>query len=737
MSSVSVVPSEMSPPLLPQDNTDRELKEAARQRRLRELEEKRFAWSGEDQSSVFGRSSSENDVQMLTKEGFLNFFQRRSQSPHSPLGRSASARRHRHTVTSVADRELQGYLELFGSTDNPTDYSKFYSLPRSGRLYQRKTTPWILGQDDSRELGCDRQVTSPHVETEPVSPLARFSSSGSNDNEDPFDNNNYSTVSESSALPRSFCIFQKPSYLPNPTSPGHMNISVEKHTLVQAPQTFNLPSPNNNSNHVHFVHCGDVVVTELDNEVQSPQKNQEHLGHEKVFENRADLKAVNEDKIDYPTQARISAEREKEEDSSTVSSTTCDTPLPLDISVSSKKPVFYIPDCTETDCSVALDYSEAESSPLPKEGLHLRTDYSKNQQSQQDSNSLSSNLESASPNNLSVSTNELPAPKCVDAASVTPSLNAEEWDTESCDTAEGKQGEDAQRTGRKAAHSKSNKVAKSSGGRGVRTLTSSESQGMRKVVPMFKLTRTGSSKRAERPTGQDGGETRRHLRDQSTPSRGRAEKTARPPRHSSVPPDESNVQRGGGLSGSISRWARDSTPRKASLHKPSAKPVRNIPKPPAEEKMCRSTMRALAQAQAQIQAGASSENSSSLANIPKYSSDVPSFARNTVASSSRSKKELGPTSAPSTPSHSPSVRGRKSSTKQSRASPTVHTSEEKPQATNLRRVQSVKATSRSMYRSETPPPALEGVRKTSSFSEKSVQSRDLLASSRASKPSWK
>lgn len=733
MSSWSDASSEMSPPLFSQDNTDRELKEAARQRRLRELEEKRFAWSGEDQSSIFGRSSSENDVQMLTKEGLLDFFQRRSQSPHSPLGRSASARRHRHTVTSVADRELQGYLELFGSTDNPTDYSKFYSLPRSGRLYQRRTTPWILGQNDSRELGCDRQVTSPHAETEPISPLARFSSSGPNNNEDPFDNNNYSSVSESSALPRSFCIFQKPSYFPNPTIPSHMNISVEKHNLVQAPQTFNLPSPNNNSDHVHFVNRGDVVVTELDNESQSPQKNQEHLGHEKSLAKRADLTSVKEDKMDFPTQTKISAEKE-EEDYSTVSSTTCDTPLPLDTSVSNKKPVFYIPDCTETDCSVALDYSEAESSPLPKEGLHLRTDYSKDQQSQQDSNSLSSNLESASPNNLSVSTNELPAPKCVDAASVTPSLNTEEWDTESCDTAEGKQGKDAQRTGRKAAHSKSSKVTKSSRGRGVRTLTSSESQGMRKVVPVYKLT---SSKRAERPAGQDGGETRWHLRDQSTPARGRTEKTTRPPRHSSVPPDESKVQRGGGLSGSISRWARDSTPRKASLHKPSAKPVRNIPKPPAEEKMCRSTMRALAQAQAQTQGGASSENSSSLANISKNSSEVPSFARNTVASSSRSKKELGPTSAPSTPSRSPSVRGRKSSIKQSRASPTVHTSEEKPQATNLRRVQSVKATSRSVYRSETPPPAREDVRKTSSFSEKSVQSRDFLASSRASKPSWK
>ena len=696
---------------------------------------------------MFGRSSSENDVEMLTKEGLLDFFQQRSQSPHSPLGRSASARRHRHTMTSIADRELQGYLELFGGTGNPTDYSKFNSLPRSGRAVQRRMTPWILAEDDNRELGCDRQVTSPHAETEPISPLARFSSSGLNDN-DPYNNNNiYSSVSEGSALPRSFCVFQKPTHLPNPTATSHMNVSVEKHTLVPGPQAFDLPSPNNNSNHLHFVNQGDVVVTDLERERCSPVSPDDLL-QGKVLERGAG-------KLDLPTQAPVSPDREKEEeDNSTVSSTTCDTPLPLDTSVSNKKPMFYIVDCTETDCSVALDYSEVESSSLTKEGLFRAADCSKDQESQQDPSSLSSNMESMSPNDQSVSTNELSAPKSVDAASMTPPATAEEWDTESCDTAEGKQGaqeKDPQRSSRKPAHAKSkaNKAPKPSGGRGVRMLTSSESQGMRKVVPISKLTRTGSSKRAE---VHDGGESRRPLRDQSTPARGRTEKAARPLRHSSLPPDESKAQRGGGLTGGISRWARDSTQRKASIHKPSAKPVRNIPKPAHEEKMCRSTMRALAlaqaqaqaqtqaQAQAQTPAAASSENSSSHTVSVKNTSGVPSFARNTVASTSRTKKELAPPSVPSTPSRSPLLRGRQTSVKQNRLSPSVQTSEERPHGTNLRRVQSVKAASRSAYRSETPPPpqtpppTREDIRKTNSFSEKS---RDMVTPSRSAKPSWK
>ncbi|KAF3687858.1 FH2 domain-containing protein 1 [Channa argus] len=714
------------------DNMDRELKEAASQRRLRELEEKRFAWASSDPGGGFGRSSSESDVDMLTKEGLLDFLQQRSQSPHSPIGRSASTRRHRHTLTSIADRELQGYLELFGGAGYPADYSKFNSLPRSGRPMQRKRTPWILAQDDNRELGCDRPVMSPHAETEPIGPLASFSSCGLNDDEDPYNNSNYSSVSEGSALP--FYVFQKLAHLPNPTITGHVNISVEKHTLVRGPQAFDLPSANNNYNHTHSVGQRDVVVIDLEKERNSPPRNLDNFLNDKVVDSGVDHVKK---KVEPPTQLGFPPEREKEEeDNSTISSTTCETPLPLDTSVSGKKPMFFIVDCTETDCSVTLDYSEAESSSLTKEGLHFRTtDHSEDQESQKDPSSLSSNLESVSPNDQSVSTSEHSPPKCVDAASVTPSATTEEWDTESCDTAEGKQlaEKGALRISRKTVHAKSktNKVMKCSGGRGVRTLTSNESQGMRKVVPVSNK-KTGSSKRAERPLVHDSVEPRRPLRDQSTPARGTNEKTTRPPRHSSLPPDESKAQRGSGLAVSITRPARDSAPRKASIHKPSGKPLRNIPKPPPEEKMCRSTMRALAQAQAQ--AGAASEDSSSYTLGAKTTFDLPSFARNTVASSSRTKKELGPPSVPSTPSPTPSHLGRQASTKHSRISARAHSSEERPQGTNLRRVQSVKAASRSAYRSETPPPSgtREDIRKTSSFSEKS-----LATPSRGAKPSWK
>ncbi|XP_034542910.1 FH2 domain-containing protein 1 [Notolabrus celidotus] len=723
------------------DNLDRELKEAARERRLRELEEKRFAWSGADQSGNFGRSSSENDVEMLTKEGLLDFFQQRSQSPHSPMGRSASARRHRHTMTSIADRELKGYLEIFGGSGNPSDYSKFNSLPRTGRAIQRRTIPWILAQDDNRELDRDRTVTSPHAETEPISPLARFSSPSPNDN-DPYNinNNKYSSLSEGSAVPRPFCVFQKSVNLLNPAISSHMNINVEKHTLVPGPQAFDLPSPNNNSNHMLFVNQGDVVVTDLEKE------QTDILVSNKVLERGADPRAAWEGKLDLTPHVGVYPEREREEeDNSTLSSTTCDTPLPLD-TASNKKPVFYILDCTETDCSVTFDYSEADSSSLMKEGLHFR---SRDQESQQDPSSLSSNLDSMSPNEQSVSTNEFSEPKFVDAASMTQSATTEEWDTESCDTAEGKPGaeKDLQRSSRKPVHAKSkaSKATKSSGSRGVRTLTSTENQSMRKVLPISKIVRTASVKRTERTSTHDSGELRRPLRDQSTPPRGRSEKTTRPLRHSSLPPDESKAQRGGGFACTLSRWAHDATQKKPSVHKPSTKPVRNVPKPPPEEKMCRSTMRALAQAQAQAQAqagaqaGASSENSSSNTVSARNTSDVPSFARNTVASTTRTKKELGPPPLPATPPVTSLVPGRQTSVKQTRFSPTVPNSEDRPQGTSLRRVQSVKVSRSSALVSETPPPVQvrEDIRKTNGASEKAAQARDSVTPSRSGKPSWK
>lgn len=152
--------------------------------------------------------------------------------------------------------------------------------------------------------------------------------------------------------------------------------------------------------------------------------------------------------------------------------------------------------------------------------------------------------------------------------------------------------------------------------------------------------------------------------------------------------------------------------------------------------MCRSTMRALAQAQAQTQGTSEGSTPDSPNNTLKSSSPLPSFARNTVASSSRSKKDLPSPAVTGTPSKSLS---RTSSQKlpgvrtDSVSSGPLLRSEDKLGG-SIRRVQSVRASSRS---SDTPPQSgREHSLKSSSFSERSIQIKDSIMS-RTNKPTWK
>lgn len=714
-----------------QDNLDRELKEEARQRRLRELEERRCAWGAANtetgDSGGFGRSSSENDVDILTKEGLLDFLlQSRPQSPNSPLGRSASARRYHHTSS---DRNLGGYMELI-SGSSASDNAKFSSLPRSGRNHQRKTMAWLVSQDDNRELGPQSHVyqeklaASPKDETEPISPLAKYSSFGYNMNSDPYNNNNYTTLSEGGVPPR----LSNTKNIYQGTSGhcvGHLSVCVEKHKLVPGLQPFEITSQINNNSNVSFDNECEVFVTNLERKEDPPKafvldtppssrSSEEGPKPEKVWNDKM-----------------ISSQKE-EADTSTFSSTTCDTPLPLDPSVSSKKPVMYVMDCTETDCSIVLDCSEIESSPITKEGSGL------NQKPQdanyprvvQDTNSLSSNFESTDCHFASISSDEplLGRFDQVCPESVSPSVNTEEAETDSCDTAEGRRvGEKAVQTCPPKTFIKTKTPSKliAHSSRPTRNLTATETQNMRKVVPISRQNRSsGSVKKVEKPPRHESIDSRRPLRDQSMPAR-RSERQGRPARHSSLPPEEPREQRG-------------LTPsNRPSIRKTNAKPVRNISKPAPEEKMCRSTMRALSQAQAQSQGTSEGDTPDSPNTTQKSSSPLPSFARNTVASSSRSKKDFPSPAVTGTPSKSLSRASSQrlpSGRTDSVSSGPSPRSEDKLGG-SIRRVQSVRASSRS---SDTPPPhsGREHSLKGSSFSERSTQIKDSIAS-RTNKPTWK
>uniref|UniRef100_W5MPP8 FH2 domain containing 1 n=1 Tax=Lepisosteus oculatus TaxID=7918 RepID=W5MPP8_LEPOC len=701
------------------DNLERDLKEAARQRRLRELEEKRHSWAGGERGGGFGRSSSENDVEMLTKEGLLDFLQQR---PYSPLARSSSVKRSRHSLAVMADRELRSFLEG-SSAEDPT---KFNSLPRASSRLARKSTAWMDSQDDNRELGVKSQhlhgkeVTTPCADKEstPQIPAVAFNGN-SNINEDPIlnSNNNYATVSESLGVNRNGLnknVFQKTKGI----SCGQINVSVTKHTLVQGLQAFDLVTPNNNN--MHFVNQGDVVVTDLEID-----KDASKIPDDAPPSTKSSPSTESDWKMES-SQFTASSKKE-EEDNSTVSSTTCDTPLPLDNLVSNKRPIFYIVDRTETDCSVTFDYSEiCDDSLAFKEGNEYDCQaLGPGKENLKDQSSLSLNLESESTNDPSIS--------------ITHSATTEEGASDSCEAAEEKKDEktvdvSSSKTGPlKTKPTSKLPATRSSGtGRSVRMLTASESQNLRKVVPISRKTEKLSARESS------SSETRHPQRDQSTPVR-KLEHTPRTPRRSSLPAEDPKVQKGTPATASIGR-AREQT-RTPSVKKPSAKPVRNIPKPKPEEKMCRSTMRALAQAQA-ASAGSAPQTPT---HNGKALASTPSFARNTVASSSRRmKKDLAPNSNPTTPSKT-ATPTRTGSQRQpvSKAvtenTPLTPRDEENTQGT-LRRVQSVRVSNRNPHRSETPPPKREQSRKGSSFSEKSVvQSKDLsrISTGKSLKPTWK
>ncbi|KAJ8367489.1 hypothetical protein AAFF_G00317400 [Aldrovandia affinis] len=655
------------------DNVERKLKEEARQRRLHELEERRSAWGAGAGARGgagfgFGRSSSENDVETLTKEGLLDFLQQRPLSPHSPLSRSSSARRHRHTMaaSAAADRQLQSYLELFG-TDAP---AKFNSLPRPGRPHHRRTAAWLLSQDGNRELG-------PKALLPLARPSAYFNNNEDEDEEDDprANDNELTTVSEGGVgrrTDRNRNVFQRAV---GAGGVGGMNVTVERCTLVPGLQHFDGVATadnddgNNNNNNAHLAGQGGVVVTDLERERE--REREREPPKTLVLDTPPSSRSLGRGQgprtaWDYRTS---SSQKEEEEDSSTVSSTTCDTPLPLDTPASNRKPIFYIVDCTDTDCSVMLDLSELDHSPIRRDPVEIDVNApdTSGEGNPQDQRSLSPNRESATASEPSESksapANEPPASISADdvPVSVCPSADTEEAASDSCDAPEDKP--PAPPKSPRAAHAKTKPPSRGGlAGRPTRTRVPGES--MRKVVPLTKLSRS-----LKRPR-QAGREERRP---------------------SSLPPDESRAQPwgggGGGGGGGVSRWARDQTPRRPSFRKPSAKPVRNVPKPPPEEKMCRSALRALAQGGPAAPPPA-----------PAHAALLPGFARNTVASSSRTKKDPpAADSNPPTPSKSASL-GRTGSLRSaaSRAPPAGGEEEKLPDS--LRRAQSTRASSRSGQR---------------------------------------
>lgn len=293
----------------------------------------------------------------------------------------------------------------------------------------------------------------------------------------------------------------------------------------------------------------------------------------------------------------------------------------------------------------------------------------------------------------------------------------------------------------------------------VRTLTNSENQGMRRVVPISRTSRGPPSlgKHPEKPPGHRGSSSTAapsslnvaNLNSTSLRQGGRP--STAPPSQRSIIHKDPKDPKDQKVPGTQSSAREQNQERKPSTQRPLMKP-----KPQPEEKMCRSTLRALNQAVEGSGGGGSlSAPATPLhkATIPS-SSLLPGFARSTASSSfRRTHTTLTPphsahTGSDSSPKSSPktsssSVPPTSTSTPFTRtgslrvSTPSKSSDLHNPPSSAsspLRRTQSIRAAPRSPLHDSLAPPKGHRRNNSGSFSDKSTHSRD---SGKATRPSWR
>lgn len=254
--------------------------------------------------------------------------------------------------------------------------------------------------------------------------------------------------------------------------------------------------------------------------------------------------------------------------------------------------------------------------------------------------------------------------------------------------------------------------------RPVRTLTNSENQGMRRVVPISR------TRCPEKPPGNHRGAS-----NLNSPSLRRGERPSTAPssrRPSKTPdPKDSKDPKVSGTQASVQEQNRD-LQRQPSIRKALTKA-----KVQPEEKMCRSTLRALTQG--------GGGGSISAPNTPLHkatsSSLLPSFAQSTASSSFRQTCTNGSSSSPKS---SPRTISSSSVAPLGASSPLTRTgslrvSWSSSQSSLPSRSKSVRAPPRSPLHDSLAPPTGQRRNDSGSFS-KSAHSRD---SGKSSRPSWR
>ncbi|KFO91428.1 FH2 domain-containing protein 1, partial [Buceros rhinoceros silvestris] len=594
------------------ENREREIQELNSLQRRKELEEKRRSWAAGELGS-FGRSSSENDVEMLAKKGLEEFLPFLQQRPQSPSYRNPNSRRSRLSLGITADRELQSFLEI--SKDE--DPNKFNSLPRANTRQARPSMAWTESKE-TRDLNLNTLHLDQQSETkvknggllqvppaqpsnfsDPAGPGARYSQRSTD----------YNVHTSSVSCEES-------------TDINALALAIEERELVKGLCKFDIqgPKPAEDTPLIYLEDAGGADLETLDD-----------LSFHSVSTADDDLPPAcrsSREAHNHKVKA-VGCKSEASEPSSSSS------PMSVDTSVSGGRedgPVFYVSDTT-TDCSLTLDSEEGND--FKSTGNEIRIEAGKVCSSGSDvqyrAGTFFSNLNSASANDKDVANSKhttLPKEKPVknkDASG--PKRNSLK---------------DRSPSTSKCSGSRPNHTAPS---RPVRTLNASENESMRKVVPISRSNRALSTvkKPEAKPTVRETSTVESRLSRRSS-VRGTTDTLPRSPYRHSVSVEEPKLQRGTATSSSA-HFERD----RVSLKKPSSKPVRsNVKSKTDETKICRSSVKPQTP---------TDDTKVATVSVPKPPSTVPNFARNTVASSSkRAKVDLSSSSKPPTITRSMSQR---------------------------------------------------------------------------------
>ncbi|NXI33725.1 FHDC1 protein, partial [Sterrhoptilus dennistouni] len=591
------------------ENREREIQELHSLQRRKELEEKRRSWAAGELGS-FGRSSSENDVEMLAKNGLGEFLPFLQQRPQSPLYRNTNSRRSRLSLGVTADRELQSFLEI--SKDE--DPNKFNSLPRANTRQARPNAAWTESKD-TRDLNLntlhlhqqsEMEVKSGGpVQVSPAQPSHLSGSAGPGAH--------YSQRSTDYNLHTSNVSCEES------TDINALALAFEERELVKGLRKFDIQGakPTEDAPLLYLEDAGGTDLETLDD-----------LSFHSL--STADDKlppACRSSREAHDHQAKaVGCKNEAlEPNSSSLTS--------MDTSVSGSRedgPVCYMSDTT-TDCSLTLDSEEGND--FKAAGNEIRSETGKacssGSDAQNKARSFFSNLNSTADKDLSLHTSAndkddadskhtLPKEKSIKSKDlVGPKTNALK---------------DRSPSSTKSSGTRPSHTAPS---RPVRTLNASENESMRKVVPISRSNRAPSSvkKPEAKPALRESSTVESRLSHRNS-VRGTTDTLPRSPYRHSMSVEEPKLRRGT-VTSSSAHFERD----KGAARKPVSKPIRNSVKSKTDEtKMCRSSVKPQTSAD---------DTKVTTVSIPKAPPAVPNFARNTVASSSkRAKVDLSSSSRP-------------------------------------------------------------------------------------------